>query len=130
MYTWICFHFHMFTFQLAGTLSGQTAFDKLERRAALCRGEEPETSQFDAVEGTDLELKRENTECQMKKQVEVEGAGGMAPLDWRVRTGPPNKPTQKEWEDHEATHVSFWRLVRALHDGQRTHEPPRHQTKE
>ena len=43
----------------------------------------------------------------MKKQMELEGAGGVAPLGWRVRTGPPNKPTQKEWEDHEATHVPF-----------------------
>ena len=31
--------------------------------------------------------------------------------DWRVRAGPRNRPTQKEREEHEATHVPFrdWR---------------------
>ena len=31
--------------------------------------------------------------------------GEMAPPDWRVRAGPRNRPTQKEREEHEATHV-------------------------
>ena len=31
----------------------------------------------------------------------------MAAPDWRVRAGPTNKPTQREREDHEATHVPF-----------------------
>ena len=35
----------------------------------------------------------------------VEGEGDMVPLDWRVRGGPRHKPTQKEREEPEATHV-------------------------
>ena len=31
----------------------------------------------------------------------------MAAPDWLVRAGPRNKPTQKEGEEHEATHVPF-----------------------
>ena len=31
----------------------------------------------------------------------------MAPPDWRVRAGPRNRLTQKEREEHEATHVPF-----------------------
>ena len=37
----------------------------------------------------------------------VEGDGELAPPDWRVRAGPRNRPTQKEREEHEATHVPF-----------------------
>ena len=38
-----------------------------------------------------------------------------------MRAGPRNKPTQREREEHEATHVPL-RLVRTLHDGKgRTH---------
>ena len=37
---------------------------------------------------------------------EVEGEGELAPPYWRVK-GPRNKPTQKEREEHEATHVPF-----------------------
>ena len=33
-------------FQLAGTVSGQTASDKLARLAALCRGEKTENRKF------------------------------------------------------------------------------------
>ena len=31
----------------------------------------------------------------------------LAAPDWRVRAGPRNKPTQRESEEHEATHVPF-----------------------
>ena len=41
------------TFQLTWTVSGQTAFDKFVRPAALCGGEEAEISQF-------AELKQQN----------------------------------------------------------------------
>ena len=37
----------------------------------------------------------------------IDGGEEVAPPDWRVRAGPPNKPTQKEREEHEATHVPF-----------------------
>ena len=31
----------------------------------------------------------------------------LAAPDWRVRAGPRNRPTQREREEHEATHVPF-----------------------
>ena len=37
----------------------------------------------------------------------VEGDEETAPPGWRVRTGRKNKPTQKDREEHEATHVRF-----------------------
>ena len=38
---------------------------------------------------------------------ETEGEGEVAAPDWRVRAGPRIKPTQREREEHEATHVPF-----------------------
>ena len=38
---------------------------------------------------------------------EIDGEEELAAPDWRVRAGPRNKPTQKEREEHEATHVPF-----------------------
>ena len=40
-----------------------------------------------------------------------EGEGEAATADWRVRAGPRNKPTDREREEHEATHMPFPRLV-------------------
>ena len=37
----------------------------------------------------------------------VEGEGELAPPERRARAGLRNRPTQKEWEEHEATHVPF-----------------------
>ena len=39
---------------LAGTASGRTAFDKLVRPAALCRGKTAENRKLEEVEGTEL----------------------------------------------------------------------------
>ena len=36
-----------------------------------------------------------------------DGEEELAPPDWRVRAGPRNTPTQREREEHEATHVPF-----------------------
>ena len=38
---------------------------------------------------------------------EVGGEGEAGTADWRVRADPRNKPTAREREEHEATHVSF-----------------------
>ena len=38
---------------------------------------------------------------------ETDGEGEVAAPDWRVRAGPRSKPTQREREEHEATHVPF-----------------------
>ena len=45
--------------------------------------------------------------CQMKLEDRIDCAEELAAPDWRVRAGPRNKPTQKEREEHEATHVPF-----------------------
>ena len=37
----------------------------------------------------------------------INGEEESAAADWRVWAGPRNKPTQKESEEHEATHVPF-----------------------
>ena len=37
----------------------------------------------------------------------IDGEEKLAPVDWRARAGPRNKPTQKERKEHEATHVPF-----------------------
>ena len=109
-------------FQLVGTVSGHTAFDKLVRRAAVCRGEEAEISQIEEIQETELHGVEEGGG--------KEGEGEMAPPAWRVRAGPRNKPTQKEREDHEAIHVPFrdWRTHCMMVRG--AHPSPRHQIKE
>ena len=50
-----------------------------------------------------MELKKDNMKCQMKEETELTVKKNW----WRVRAGPRNKPTQKEREEHEATHVQF-----------------------
>ena len=35
------------------------------------------------------------------------GEGGAGTGDWRVRAGPRNKPTAREREEHEVTHILF-----------------------
>ena len=37
----------------------------------------------------------------------VDGEGEARSVDWRVRVGPRNKPTAREREEHEATHMPF-----------------------
>ena len=74
---------------MAGTVSGQTAFDKLVRPAALCRGVTTENRKAEEAELDGVEEERDG-----KKLWETE----LAAPDWRVRAGPRNKATQKERE--------------------------------
>ena len=52
----------------------------------------------------------------------VDGEEWLATPDWRVSAGPRNRPTQKEREEHEATHVPFrdW-CTRCMMGRGRTH---------
>ena len=52
----------------------------------------------------------------------VDGEGDAGTTDWRVRAAPRNKPTAKEREEHEATHMPFcdW-CAHCMMDGGRTH---------
>ena len=95
-------------FQLAGTVSGQAAFDKPVRPAALCRSEAAEERK--AESGKEVELngvEEGHEEMSDGEGGETDGEGELAAPDWRVRAGPRSKPTQREREQHEATHVPF-----------------------
>ena len=82
-------------------MSGQTAFDKPVRPAELCKIEATEENTTER-EG-EIELNGIEEEQDMMSDEEGELA---APVS-RVRAGPRSKPTQKEREEHEATHVPF-----------------------
>ena len=59
-------------FQLAGTVSGQAAFDKLVRPAALYRGVTTETEKQDGMKKQNwMELKNNVMRCQMKKEMRL-----------------------------------------------------------
>ena len=52
----------------------------------------------------------------------------LATPDWRVRAGPRNRPTQKNMEEHEVTHVQLRdRCTHFMMDSGRTHH---HATKQ
>ena len=50
-------------------------------------------------------LKKDEMSDEEGGEIDVEEE--LAAPDWRVRAGPRSKPTQREGEEHEATHVSF-----------------------
>ena len=84
---------------------GQAAFDKLARAATLCRDV---TADKEKVERTELNgVEEERDEMSDGEGDEIDGEEELAAPDWRVRAGPRNKPTQREKEEHEATHVPF-----------------------
>ena len=97
----------MSSFQLAGTVSGQTAFDKLVRPAALCRCEGAEHRKLEEIEETGLNGVEEGQDEMSDGGDRIDAEEKLAAPDWRVRARPRNKPTRKEREEHEATHVPF-----------------------
>ena len=107
-------------------MSGQTAFDKPVRPAALCRDETAYKEKVERNAETELNgVEEEHDEMSGEEGDEIDGEEELAAPDWRVRAGPRNKPTQWEREEHEATHVPFrdW-CVRTLHDGKGSHPSP------
>ena len=88
-------------------MSGQAAFDKPVRPAALCRGETAENGKAERGEETELNgVEEGRDEMSDEEGGEIDGEEEVAAPDWRVRAGPRSKPTQRERE-HEATHVPF-----------------------
>ena len=86
----------------------QDAFDKPVRRAALCKGETAEKEKAKRNEETELnEVEEQRDEMSDEEGNEIDDEEELAAPDWRVRGGPRNKPTQRESEEHEATHVPF-----------------------
>ena len=89
-------------------MSGQAAFDKPVRPAALCRVETAENGRAERGEETELNgVEEGHDEMSDEEGEEIDGEGELATPDWRVRAGPRSKPTQREREEHEATHVPF-----------------------
>ena len=89
-------------------MSGQAAFDKPVRPAALCRGETAENGKAERGEETELNgVEEGRDEMSDEEGGEIDGEEELAAPDWRVRAGPRSKPTQREREEHEATHVPF-----------------------
>ena len=78
------------------------------RPAALCRGETADNRKVGRNEETELNgVEEERDEMSDEEGDEIDGEEEFAAPDWRVRAGPRNKPTQREKEEHEATHMPF-----------------------
>ena len=89
-------------------MSGQAAFDKPVRPAALCRGGTAENGKAERGEETELNgVEEGRDEMSDEEGGEIDGEEELAAPDWRVRAGPRSKPTQRERVEHEATHVPF-----------------------
>ena len=92
-----------------------TAFGKLVRLAAVCRGGESEPTQIEEIEDTELNGVEEG---EYRKSVEeardeVEGEGELLQPDWRVKAGPDSEREERAGSNTGA----IQRLVRPLHDG-------------
>ena len=89
-------------------MSGLAAFDEPVRPAALRRGEATEENETEWKEEIELNgVGEEHDRMSDEAEGETDDEGEIAVLDWKVRTGPRSKPTQREREEHEATHVPF-----------------------
>ena len=104
-------------------MSGQAAFDKPVRPAALCRGVTTESEKAGWSEEVELKgIEEERDGMSDEEGNEIDGEEELAAPEWRVRAGPRNKPTQREREEHGATHVPFrdW-CVQCMMGRGRTH---------
>ena len=78
-------------------MSGQAAFDKPVRRAAVCRGETAENGKAERGEERELNgVEEGRDEMSDEEGGEIDGEEELAAPDWRVRAGPRSKPTQRE----------------------------------
>ena len=71
-----------------------------------------------------MELKKNVMRLSDEEGDEIDGEEELAVPDWRVRAGPRNRPTQREREEHVATHVPFrdW-CAHCMMGRGRTHPP-------
>ena len=89
-------------------MSGQAAFDEPVRPAELCKGEADNVNVSEKEEEMELNgVGQEEDKMSDEEGRETKGEGEVAAPDWRVRAGPRSKPTQREREEHESTHVPF-----------------------
>ena len=86
----------------------EAAFDKPVRPAAFCRDETADKEKVERNAETKLngvEEERDGTSDEQGN--ENDGEEELATPDCRLRAGPRNKPTRRDREEHEATHVPF-----------------------
>ena len=87
-------------------MSGQAAFDKLVRPAALCRGETANKEKVERNEETELNgVEEERDEMSDGEGYEIDGEKELAAPNLRMRAGPRHKPTQKERERSTKQHT-------------------------
>ena len=77
---------------MAGTVSGQAAFDKPMRPAAVCRGETTENRKLEGDEETELNGVGEGQDEMSDEGDRIDGEEELAAPVWRVRAGPRNNP--------------------------------------
>ena len=76
--------------------------------AALCRGVTTGSETAGWSEEAELNgVEEERDGMSDEEGNEIDGEEELAAPDWRVRAGPRSKPTQREREEHEATHAPF-----------------------
>ena len=108
-------------------MSGQAAFDKLEKPAALCRGETAENRKLEGDEETKLNGVEEGQDKMSDEEGDSnDGEEELAAPDWRMRAGPRNTEGKRRARSNTRT---VQRLVYTLHEEKRPHPSPRHQTK-
>ena len=89
-------------------MSGQAAFDKPVRPAELCKNEVERKIRTEREREAELNgVEEKQDKMSDEEERETDGEGVLAVPDWKVRAGPRSKPTQREREEHEATHVPF-----------------------
>ena len=98
---WICL-------DETGPVFSWQGFDKPVRPAALCISETADKEEVGRNEEIELNgFEEERDDMSDEEGDKIDGEEELAAPDWRVRAGPRNKPTQREREEHEATHVPF-----------------------
>ena len=85
-------------------MSGSSVTNKLARLRVMCSGESEERCAEQELNGLE-----EGEDAMTDEEVEgFEGEGEAGTADWRVGTGPRNKPNAKEREEREATHMPLF----------------------
>ena len=106
-------------------MSGLAAFDKPVRPAILRRGEAVEENEAEWKEETELNgVEEECDKMSDEAEGETDDEGEIAVQDWKVRAGPRSKPTKREIEEHEATHLPFRDWCVYCYDGKRSYSSP------
>ena len=74
----------------------------------MCRVGAAEKKEVERNEETELNgVGEERDDMADEEGDKIDDEEELAAPDWRVRAGPRNKPTQREREEHEATHLPF-----------------------